>query len=234
MLSGQRPFAAPTAQASLARKILEPPTPIRAVAPDISEPVERVVEKAMATLPMDRYASAAQLADAFEAAATGGRTSTTRRHPRRTTWWIGAAALILAGAVAVLWRPRWIGATDVRSLAVLPFTTPGADSAQRYFAEGMHDEVIGELNKIGALRVISRTSVMKYHNAAMTIPQIARELGVDAVVEGAIYRNADSAKLHLSLVRAVPEERQLWSHTYQVPVSNLQALNGDVTRGIVD
>jgi eukaryotic-like serine/threonine-protein kinase len=239
MLSGERPFAAASAQAVLARKMLEAPTDLRDVVHDIPEPVAQVVATAMAKDAVDRYASATDFATALQEAASRSRAArpaitTTRRGPARRYLAVGAAAvaLLAAGVLA----PRWLREAPITSLAVLPFSSAGVDSLQQYVVDGIQDEIIGELGRVTALRrVISRTSVMQYRNTTKTIPQIASELGVDAVVEAGLYRVArDSVRIQLRLVRAAPAERQVWTQTYDTEVSNLRALHREVTSGLVD
>jgi len=236
MLTGEQPFAAPSAQAVLARKMIEAPTGLRSVVRDLPESVERVVSMSMARLPSDRYATASEFSRALEEAAgqpnAKGAPIRLQRVSRRKLAIGALAATLVIGAVVL--SSNWLKPAAVRSLAVLPFTSPASDSTQPYFIEGMHDEIIGELGKITALRVISRTSVMQYRGTTKTIPEIARELGVDAVVEGALYRSSNSVRIQLRLIRAVPEERQIWSHTYDTDMRNLLALHDDVARGIVD
>jgi TolB-like protein/Tfp pilus assembly protein PilF len=120
----------------------------------------------------------------------------------------------------------------IQSLAVLPLDNLSADSAQQFFVAGMHDALIGELARIGALRVISRTSTLRYEKTTKSIPDIARELGVDAIVEGSVHRAGDSVRIQVQLIEASPAERHVWSNAYGRDLRNVLALHGEVARAI--
>src|SRR5579862_9353914 len=108
-----------------------------------------------------------------------------------------ALALVLSLLILAFWlsRSRGRAPTGIRSLAVLPLDNLSGDASQGYFADGMTDELITDLSQISALRVISRTSVMVYKGARKPLPQIARELNVDAVVEGTVLRSGDQVRI---------------------------------------
>ena len=113
--------------------------------------------------------------------------------------------LLLAKIVA----PWPFDSKRIESMAVLPLENLSHDPAQDYFADGMTDELITTLAKVGALRVISRTSVMQYKETKKSIPQIARELNVDAVLEGTVMREEDRVRITVQLIRATPERQSL-------------------------
>lgn len=121
------------------------------------------------------------------------------RHLRPKRWWlVGAAAVLaLAGIVLItkIVLPRDRGVKPIESLAVLPLENLSHDPEQEYFADGMTEELITDLAKISALRVISRTSVMRYKGTKKPIAQIARELNVDAVLEGAVMRDKGQVRI---------------------------------------
>ena len=236
MLSGERPFGGPNVKSALARKLTDDPPALRTLAPQVPSGVERVIAKAMALAPDDRYATAQAFAADLEEAVTGAMPSGVRHPatPRRWRWIVPVAGALVLGALgAALWNRDRLSASPIRSIAVLPFTSD-ADSSRLYFIDGVHSEIIGELDKISALRVISRTSVMAYRGAKKTIPEIARELDVDGLVEGMLYQSSDSVRVQIRLVRAAPKERQIWSHTYRTHSRNLLALHNEVARGIVN
>jgi TolB-like protein/Tfp pilus assembly protein PilF len=118
-----------------------------------------------------------------------------------------------------------------RSLAVLSFENLSGDPAQDYFADGMTEGLITELGKIGALRVISRQSMMQYKGTKKSMPQIARELMVDAVVEGSVLRVGDRVRVSAQLIEAAPE-RHLWANSYDRQVSDVLALHGEMARTV--
>jgi TolB-like protein/Tfp pilus assembly protein PilF len=124
------------------------------------------------------------------------------------------------------------GLPRIASLAVLPFDNLTGDPQEEYFVAGMHDALIGQLAQIGALRVISRRSVMQYRDNEASVPEIARELDVDGVVEASVVRAGDSVRFQVQLIAARPEERSLWSEAYDRDVSNVYALHSEVARAI--
>jgi TolB-like protein/lipoprotein NlpI len=115
------------------------------------------------------------------------------------------------------------------SIAVLPLESLSADPGQDYIADGMTDAIIVELGRIRSLRVISRQSVMRYKHSTTPVPQIAKELGVGAVVTGSVMRAGGDLRVTLALVKPSPE-RQLWSATYDRGVGDMLTLSGEVAQ----
>ena len=150
-------------------------------------------------------------------------------------WKISASALLLLVASLAVWkihswkRPSLV----IRSLAVLPLESLSSDASQDYFADGMTDELISDLGQISALRVISRTSVMTYKHARKPLPQIARELNVDAVVEGTVLRSGDQVRITAQLIEA-STDKHLWSQSYEGELRDTLALQNQVARAIAD
>ena len=154
--------------------------------------------------------------------------------------------LILAAAVAVIAvsaflvvskvRDRWwgkISSAHIDSVAVLPLKNLSDDREQDYFADGMTDALITDLGKVSRLRVISRTSVMRYKNTSKGLSDIARELGVEALVEGTVARAGDRLRITANLVQASPE-RHLWAESYDRDLRDVIALQNEVARAITD
>jgi TolB-like protein/Flp pilus assembly protein TadD len=121
----------------------------------------------------------------------------------------------------------------IRSLAVLPLESLSSDASQDYFADGMTDELISDLGQLSALRVISRTSVMAYKRARKPLGQIARELNVDAVVEGTVFRSGDQVRITAQLIEA-SADKHLWSQSYEGELRDTLALQSKVARAIAD
>jgi len=150
-------------------------------------------------------------------------------------WKAPALVLLLLVASLAGWklhswkRPSLV----IRSLAVLPLESLSSDASQDYFADGMTDELISDLGQISALRVISRTSVMAYKRARKPLPQIARELNVDAVVEGTVLRSGDQVRITAQLIEA-STDKHLWSQSYQGELRDTLALQNQVARAIAD
>jgi TolB-like protein len=119
----------------------------------------------------------------------------------------------------------------IRALAVLPLTNITGDPQQEYFADGMTESLISALAKISALKVISRTSVMNYKQTKKNVPQIARELGVDAVIEGTVFLTKDRVRVSAQLVRAATDEH-LWAEIYDRDLGDVLALHADLAQAI--
>jgi TolB-like protein/DNA-binding winged helix-turn-helix (wHTH) protein/Tfp pilus assembly protein PilF len=160
-------------------------------------------------------------------------------HLRRPLVAIAVGLIVLSALVAFAVegvRSRLLGrsgATVIQSVAVLPLKSLSSDSEEDYFAEGLTEALITDLGKISALRVISRTSVMRYKDTRKTLPEIARELHVDALVEGAVTRSGDRVRITANLVQGSPE-RRLWSESYERTSGDVLRLQQDVARAIVD
>jgi len=162
-----------------------------------------------------------------------------RRLPEPLYWKIIGFCLVLLavfGVEIIRWRnhsPANASPTrPIRSLAVLPLENLSGD-AQDYFADGMTDELITDLAQISALRVISRTSVMSYKGARRPLPVVARELNVDAVVEGTVLRSGDQVRITAQLIQA-SADRHLWAQSYQGDLRNTLSLQKQVASAIAD
>ena len=169
--------------------------------------------------------------EAMEAASAGVR--------RKRMWW-AAAGLVLLGIAIGLGlkvagvRDRPLGAplgSEITSMAVLPLKNLSGEPGQDYFADGLTEALINELGKIGTLRAISYRSVMGYRGTATPLSQIARDLGVDALLEGAVVRSGDRVRITVNLVKATPE-RHLWAETYEFDAREVVAVQGRVTRDV--
>jgi TolB-like protein/DNA-binding winged helix-turn-helix (wHTH) protein/Flp pilus assembly protein TadD len=164
-----------------------------------------------------------------------GNRATPKHHllPRAWKMWAFALTLLLIASLGI-WKARsWSRTPDIRSLAVLPLESLSGDASQDYFADGMTDELITDLGQISALRVISRTSVMAYKRARKPLPQIARELNVDAVVEGTVLRSGDQVRITAQLIEASADQ-QLWSQSYEGELRDTLALQNKVAQAIAD
>ncbi len=124
-------------------------------------------------------------------------------------------------------------AAKIRSIAVLPLEDLSGDSVQDYFADGMTDELIMNLGQISALRVISRTSVMGYKSVRKPLPEIARELGVEAIVEGSVLRSGASIRIAAQLIEA-PTDRRIWAKSFEEDFRDMIGLQNKVARNIAE
>jgi TolB-like protein/DNA-binding winged helix-turn-helix (wHTH) protein/Tfp pilus assembly protein PilF len=153
---------------------------------------------------------------------------------------LGSLFGILAIVILGIWLRFFRTASEVnlsrnqiKSMVVLPFENLSGDKDQQYFTDGMTDELIAHLAKIRSLRVISRTSSMEYKGTHKTLSEIARDLNVDAVVEGTILRSGDRVRITAELVQ-VATDRQLWAETYESQLGDVLALQSQVASAIVN
>jgi TolB-like protein/Tfp pilus assembly protein PilF len=192
------------------------------------------VAKALAKAPADRFATATQLGDALTASPALTDVSVKRR--RR----VGRTAAIALTVVLLVAGGRWAfnafttGADRIEWLAVLPPDNLMGDSLQEYFVAGMHHELISKLSQIPGLDVTSRTSAMQYENTDKSVPQIARELNVDAVIESSVLRSGNDVRIQIQLIDAFPRERQLWNDTYDRPIGDILALHSEVALAVAE
>ena len=158
--------------------------------------------------------------------------------PTRPSWHrtltIAGGGLALASVVLVGWLLQSRGQSPtIQSVAVLPLENLSGDASQEYFADGMTDQLIATLGQISALRVISRTSVMRYKGTRKPLPQIARELNVDGVIEGSIVRSGGRVRITAQLIEAAVD-RHLWAQSYDGDLRDTLALQSRVARAIAE
>ena len=159
---------------------------------------------------------------------------------RRTRWGLATAGALVAALALIFMFQRLRGAEDaleepsaaaIASLAVLPFDNLMNDPEQEFFVEGIHEALITDLSKIGALRVISRTSAMRYKDSELSLPEIAEELGVDALVEGSVLRADGQVRITAQLIDGATDEH-LWADAYDRELENVLALLSDVAQAV--
>jgi TolB-like protein/DNA-binding winged helix-turn-helix (wHTH) protein/Tfp pilus assembly protein PilF len=155
---------------------------------------------------------------------------------RGRLWLFAAAAVCFIGIGLLGWwhlrnHAPSLAVPAVRSLAVLPLENLSGDPSQQYLADGMTEELIGRLSLIHGLRVISRTSVMRFKDTRASVPEIARTLNVDAVVEGSVIREGNRVRIHAQLIRATSDEH-FWSETYNRDFGDALALESEVAQSI--
>jgi TolB-like protein/DNA-binding winged helix-turn-helix (wHTH) protein len=143
-------------------------------------------------------------------------------------------AVVLVGLNVGGWRECLLlrpANAHFQSIAVLPLENLSGDPSQEYFADGMTEELTTDLGKIGALRVISRTSTMQYKGSKKPLPEIARELNVDAIVEGTVARSGSHVHITANLIQASPE-RHLWAESYESEVADALAVQGEIAQAV--
>src|SRR5580704_8978833 len=226
----------------------QPPISPRNLNPEISAELDRIICKCLDKEPAHRYQSAKELlADLRRLTASSARNVVpeslrpTVRIRKKALRYVGlgiGAVLALAVALVALnvrgLRDNLFGRKPVQihSIAVLPLSNVSGDPEEEYFADGVTDELITELAQVGELRVISRTSVMAYKGVKKPLPEIARELGVDAVVEGSVQRSGDKVRINAELIEA-SSDRLLWAKSYERDLRDILTLQSAIALAIV-
>lgn len=241
MATGRPPFQGKTTTA-MADAILHAPVPPIS-AGTASVLLRGIIERCLAKDVTERYQTAEELLSDVQHVASGagllppvpavGMVSAGRT--RRFMITIVALTLLLSGALIAgfQWlRFRRVAAPTVSSVAVLPLANLSADPAQEYFSDGMTDAIINELSRASSLKVISRTSVMRYKNTSKPVAEIARELHVDGVIEGTVLREGDRVRINAQLIYA-PTELQLWADSFERDERNVIALQGEIAHAIM-
>ncbi len=240
-LSGRRAFKGPTPADTISAILGQDPAELTASNHAIPKVVSGIVRRALEKNPNDRFHSARDVSYALAAASeaeTPDRAPSTAR-PAHSSWkWVTAAILILASALLIwnrqaLLHPIAIGRGPVRSLAVLPLENVSGDSQQDYFADGMTDELITQLAGLNDVRVISRSSVMRFRGSKQPLPEIAGLLHVDSIVEGSVLRNGNRVRITAQLVQAATD-RHLWAHSYEGDLADIFRLQNEVARSVTE
>jgi len=208
MATGRYPFADVENSRLIGAILRNPPLPPTALNPKLSPELERIIGKCLEKEPENRYQSAKELAIDLRRLQTGvvsGLQPVTRPAKWSSAKSVGLGLVILAAVIVLLFafniggsRQRLLGGTGgrrIESLAVLPVKNFSGDPAQEFFADGMTDALIADLAQIKAVKVVSRTSVMHYKGTSETLPQIAKELGVDGIVEASVVRSGDRVRV---------------------------------------
>jgi serine/threonine-protein kinase len=241
MLIGQPPFAGPSAHAVFARHSLEPVPSLRIVRETVPPAVEGAVMQAMAKLPADRFASIRRFLDALESPGTaslppatvaGSQSRSGPRASRRAMIALGAGVLVaaaawwlVAGRAAHRSSP---GVPEVTSVAVLPFQDLASHPDSSYLADGMTEGLIADLSQIGSLKVIAGSSGSVAQGTGRPLAELARELGVDAIVKGSIRRAGDSVRVSVRFLHA-PDSALLFTGDYQGRLGKLPDLQREIT-----
>jgi TolB-like protein/Tfp pilus assembly protein PilF len=242
MLTGQLPFKGDHEQAVIFSILKEKPEPITSIKADIPESIEQVVNKALEKSSGERYQSIDELLDDLKSITAGIVPEEIKARLRKEKLRKRKKAILYAGVPCLLIILAVLGFTlfkappeTIDSIAVLPLENLTGDTELEFFAEGATDELIGQLAQISGLRrVISRTSVLKYKETDKSLPEIARELNVDVVVEGSVYQVGENVRIRVQLIDALPEERSLWAQTYEKPKTDVLSMYGEMAQAIAD
>jgi TolB-like protein/Tfp pilus assembly protein PilF len=248
MIDGQPPFAGDHEQAVIYSILNKEPEALTGLPGAVSAGLERIVAKCLAKDPAGRYATAGDLVvdlqsiqrvlDGSQRKAAIARPMGHRASSRRAALAVVgvlfiALALLLGFNIGGV-RDRMMGrpvSGQITSLVVLPLENMMNDPDQEYFVAGMHEALITELSKISALTVISRTTAKKYADSDKSVPEIARELGVDAVVEGSVLRADGTVRITAQLIEG-ETDRHIWAENFDRQLKDILALHSDVARAI--
>jgi serine/threonine protein kinase len=236
MVSGVRPFRGQSGAELTSAILNQAPRPLPSQIPaDLGAVIERCLEKE----PGKRYQQVSELLAALEAILGGRRTAWAAwpyrlRHHRRLVLAISFVLLVLMTTILYLSLRQevfWGGAAKIQSLAVLPLANLSGDKEQEYFADGMTEQLITDLSRIKAVKVISRFSAMRYKKTDMPLSQIASELKVDGIVSGSVQRSEGQVRITIQLIRAATDTN-LWAETYKRDSREILTLQGEVAQDI--
>jgi serine/threonine-protein kinase len=241
MATGRRPFADVENSQLIGAILRRPPRPPTTLNSRLSPELERIIGKCLEKEPENRYQSAKELAVDLRQLGVHSLPVTLAPTVSRTRWKrtgilagvVFAALVLILGSNLDKWQ-EWLpghGVTPIRSLAVLPLANLSGDPQQEYFADGMTEELITNLSKISALKVISRTSVMRYKRSNKPLPEIARELNVDGIIEGSVLSIGNQVRVTAQLIRARTDQH-IWADSYQRDVRDVLALQAELARDI--
>jgi len=239
MTSGGLPFHGGSIAELCSAILKEPPRPL----PDRVNPgLRAIIQRCLAKEPSQRYKLASEVEAALQALQPGSGPIPRQAHSHWGRFAaLGAAAAGIAAVVLLApdvgrWRERIGGnapGASIRSLAVLPLANLSGDPQQEYFADGLTDELIADLASIKSLKVISRTSAMRYKGVSKPLPEIARELDVDGIVEGSVLRSNDRVRIKVQLIEAATD-RHLWTQSYDRDMRDVLTMQGEVGHDIAE
>jgi serine/threonine-protein kinase len=213
MLTGRTPFGGMGAEAMAMMHQNAPVPSVRAMRADVPLGVDRAVARALAKGPGERFASAADFAAALEES----RVATAATTPRSSMTAVGATLSSIRSAR--------------RFIAVLPFANMSPDPENEYFSDGITEDITAQLTKIRGLRVMSRTSMMRYKKRPDSIPEMGRELGVSHVLEGSVRRAGSRLRIVAQLIDASSDEH-LWAETWDRDMTDVFAIQSEVAECI--
>jgi TolB-like protein/tetratricopeptide (TPR) repeat protein len=234
MLAGQPPFNGPTAESVLHQHLTATAQPVTTVRAAVPGTVTTALARALAKAPADRFSTATLFADALRAQGPPARGARSRRVLVALA---GVAVAVAIGSVLIVSRrvvSTHAGSASRRTaIAVLPFENLSTDGPYAYFAGGLQDEILTQLSKVAALKVISRTSVMRYSGPALPpLREIGNDLGVGTVVEGSVQAVGGRLRVNVQLIDAT-SDTHLWAEQYDRSLDDAFAVQTDVAQRIV-
>ena len=233
LLTGRTPFVGRTMEEIRARQTSDlPMEQLKGL--HLPGQVVSLLKSMLALDPNDRPQSARELLLAVHCCYE--RFNPEARSRRRKAMLARAALLVAVASIAVgtwLYRRTRAFNPEERSIAVLPFENLSSDKENAYFAEGIQDEILTRLSKIGDLKVISRTSTQHYQSAPQNLRQIAKQLGVAHVLEGSVQKSADTVRVNVQLIKAT-NDSHLWSDTFDRKLTDILSVESEVAKTIAD
>jgi TolB-like protein/Flp pilus assembly protein TadD len=249
MATGKLPFDGSSSGEVCGAILHQEPPPPSQVNSQVPSGLEAAIRKALEKDRNLRYQRAADMRTDLQRLkrdTESGRIAVPQKAAVASRWVARKLAISAGSVLAVLallvafdvggWRQRLLdrtGPRKIQSLAVLPLTNLSGDPQQEYFADGMTEALISDLSKIGALRVISRTSIMQYKGVKKPLPQIAKELNVDGVIEGSVQRWGERVRISAQLLEA-QRDRHLWAKSYERDLRDVLALQDEVAHAIAN
>lgn len=240
MISGQLPFKGDHQLGVLYAIVNKKPQPLTALRTGVPAELERIVNKTLAKDPSQRYqhtddliADLKKLKRETEPELIAGPKSTViepAKRPARVYLRAGIVflAVIIAAAAYFIFKDKW-----KNSIAVLPFVDLSPQKDQEYFCDGMTDDIITKLTRFGALKVISRTSVMRYKDTAKDIKTIGKELGVAAILEGSIRKEKNNIRVTAQLIN-IQDGFHLWADTFDRELESVFDVQDEVSNAIAE
>ncbi len=242
LIAGRRPFAGETEAAILNSIQNDTPEPLARYKADVPDELQRIISKLLEKDPSLRYQNAASVISDLKGLAVRRESRATIAAPKRSFRWPFMVGSVVAAVVAVVvlfsfWPKEQAGVSEGKKmLAVLPFVNLGAPEDE-YFADGITDEIIGRLACIQELGVISRTSSIQYKKTDKTLPVIAKELGVEFILEGTIRwdKSGDTNRVRITpqLIK-VSDDIHLWADSYERSLTQIFAVQADIATKIAE
>ncbi len=241
MATGKHAFSRETMTETLAAVMRDEPESVSLSNSHAPAQLGHIISRCLEKEPGQRYDSTRDLARELEGveSASQAASPTASRLPVAGIVGVGLVAILVVMIAALFtgdvrdWIAGGSDAPQIESIAVLPLDNLSGDPEQDYFVDGMTEASIANLAKISALKVISRTSAMRYQGSDKPLPDIARELGVDAVIEGSAMRVGDRVRITAQLIEAATDQH-LWAESYERDLTDILALQGEVARTIAE
>ena len=231
-VTGSRPFPETNVTRLIDSILRDPPKPPSAISRQISPGLENIILKCLEKDVDNRYQSVRELLVDLRRLSAGVSSNIVlqRTRPKRRWVTLVAAAVLVVALLLIAWRANWFsaGSPRIESLAVLPLENLSHDPDQEYLADGVTEALITDLGQTrGLRRVISRTSVMRYKTDRQPLAEIARQLNVDAIVEGSVLRSGNTVQVTARLLNA-KNDSQIWSQSYQRELRDLLTLQREL------